>query len=110
VLARAASLVVTGLLVAACGRATEPANKPIDGCVRACVARASRSCSEEECARGCEFSLDRILEKEQDSVVACVARTPRRCGDVVWADCAARIGVHADGGPPAPPSQLPEED
>ena len=37
------------------------------------------------------------------AVIACVARNPRRCTDVVWADCAARIGPHADGGPPAPP-------
>lgn len=93
----------------ACGRALEPANKPIDGCVKECDARASRSCSEDECVRGCEFILDRILEKESKNVLACVARTPRRCTDVVWADCAAHVGVHADGGPPAPPPPADEE-
>lgn len=90
-----------------CGRVLEPANKPIDACVKSCLARASRQCSIDECSRGCEFILDRILEKESDNVLACVARTPRRCTDVVWADCAAHVGIHADGGPPAP---LPPQD
>lgn len=94
--------------VGACGRALEPANKPIDGCVKSCNARASRQCSEAECMRGCEFILDRIVEKEGDNVIACVARTSRRCTDVVWADCAAKVGVHADGGPPAP--SAPEDE
>ena len=37
-----------------------------------------------------------------------MARASRRCGDVVWAECAAKVGVHADGGPPAlsPPPPL----
>ena len=91
-----------------CGRALEPASRPIDTCRQGCKAKASRQCSEAECERGCEFILDRIVEKESDNVLACVARNPRRCTDVVWADCAARIGVHADGGPPAPPP--PKED
>jgi len=91
-----------------CGQMLEPANKPIDTCVRSCKSRASRSCSEGECMRGCEFVLDRLLEREGDNVIACVARTPRRCTDTVWADCAARVGVHADGGPPPPP--LPQEE
>jgi hypothetical protein len=92
-----------------CGRALEPANKPIDGCVRSCSAKASRQCSEAECRRGCEFILDRIVEKESENVLACIAHTSRRCTDVVWADCATRIGVHADGGPPAPPPPSEEE-
>jgi hypothetical protein len=95
------------LLVISC-RALDPPNKPIDACVASCNARASRNCSEAECGRGCEFILDRLVEKEMNNVIACVARTPRRCTDVVWADCAAHIGVHADGGPPAPPP--PSED
>ena len=92
-----------------CGRVLEPANRPIDGCVRSCTKRISRQCSEAECARGCEFILDRILEKESDNVIACIARGPRRCTDVVWADCAAKIGVHADGGPPETPPPPEEE-
>jgi hypothetical protein len=114
-LARAASLVlvVSTVLVAiacgACGRALEPANKPVDACVKACTARASRQCSDGDCTRGCEFILDRIVEKESANVLACVTRTARRCTDVVWADCAAHVGVHADGGPPAPPPPADEE-
>jgi hypothetical protein len=107
-LASAASVALVALIgfgwvpLGACN-AMEPSNKPVDTCVRACKTRAARSCTEGECMRGCEFILDRLVEKEGDNVIACVARTPRRCTDVVWADCAARIGVHADGGPPAPP-------
>ena len=92
-----------------CGQALDPANKPIDTCVRACKARASRSCSEGECMRGCEFILDRLVEREGENVIACVVRTPRRCTDTVWADCAAKIGVHADGGPPPPPPPVEED-
>gem|GEM_PF-1236906 len=93
----------------ACGPVLTPANHRVDSCVTACVSRAHRQCSEHECARGCEFILDRLLEREGDNVLACVARSARRCGDGVWADCAARVGVHADGGPPAP-EPMPEED
>jgi hypothetical protein len=99
----------TGVGSLGCGRAVEPANRTVDRCVATCAKRASRQCSEDECRRGCEFILDRILEKEGDNVVACVSRAPRRCTDVVWADCAARIGVHADGGPPAPPPPSDED-
>lgn len=88
---------------AGCGRAFEPSNRPVDTCIKSCNAKASRQCSESECERGCEFILDRLVEKEGENVLACVIRAPRRCSDVVWADCAARIGVHADGGPPPPP-------
>ena len=98
-----------GPFAGGCGRAVEPANRTVDKCVDTCVKRASRECSEGECRRGCEFILDRILEKEGDNVLACVARAPRRCTDVVWADCAARIGIHADGGPPAPLPPVDEE-
>lgn len=101
-------LVGAALLVMAC-RAMEPSNKPIDACMKSCTTRASRECSEAECARGCEFILDRLVEREMNNVIACVARTPRRCTDVVWADCAVHIGVHADGGPPAPPPPAEDE-
>jgi hypothetical protein len=102
-------LAIVGVLAIGCGRAVEPENRPIDKCTAICAKRASRQCSEDECRRGCEFILDRILEKEGDNVIACVARRPRRCTDVVWADCAAKIGVHADGGPPAPPPPADED-
>lgn len=105
----AATALALVLASTACGRALEPANKPIDACVKKCHERASRQCSDAECARGCEFILDRLIEKEGDNVLACVARRPRRCTDVVWADCAANVGVHADGGPPAPPPPQDED-
>jgi hypothetical protein len=88
--------------IAAC-RAMEPSNKAIDGCIKRCTERASRNCSEGECERGCEMILDRIIERESHHIIACVARLPRRCADVVWAECAANIGAHSDGGPPGPP-------
>jgi hypothetical protein len=90
-------------------RITEPSNKPIDGCKKSCEAKASRQCTAAECERGCEFIIDRIIEREGERVIACVASGTRRCTDVVWADCATTIGVHADGGPPAPPPPAEEE-
>lgn len=86
-----------------------PTNRPIETCVKACNTRASRQCSESQCERGCEFILDRLIEKEMDNVIACMARTVRSCTDVVWADCAAHVGVHADGGPPPPPPPVEED-
>ncbi len=84
-------------------RVFEPANKPIDGCRAECEAKAKRQCTDAQCERGCEMILDRIVERESRNVIACVARSPRRCTDVVWADCASQVGPHADGGPPGPP-------
>jgi hypothetical protein len=90
-------------------RVFDPPNRPLDTCRRSCEAKASRQCNEGECERGCEMILDRIIEREADNVIACVAAGSRRCGDVVWADCAAHIGAHADGGPPAPGPPADEE-
>jgi hypothetical protein len=84
-------------------RIYEPANKPIDACRRSCEAKAKRQCTDAQCERGCELILDRLVEHEGDRVIGCVASSPRRCTDVVWADCASHVGVHADGGPPGPP-------
>ena len=100
--------VLLGPSASAC-RALEPSNKPVDACVQACSARASRQCSEAECGRGCEFVLDRLVENEMDVVVGCVARSNRRCADMVWAECASHVGAHADGGPPLLPPPLEDE-
>jgi hypothetical protein len=97
-----ASVLVVVLPIVAC-RAMEPTNKAIDGCIKRCSEKASRNGSDGECERGCEMILDRIIERESHHVIACVARQTRRCADVVWAECAANIGAHADGGPPGPP-------
>ncbi len=108
VLARIACLAALAFTLVAC-RALEPTNRPVDTCIKACTARAARSCSESECNRGCEMILDRLVEKETDTVVGCVARRPRRCTDVVWAECAAMVGPHLDGGPPGPSPPVDED-
>ena len=90
-------------------RVLEPSNRPLDRCRHQCESRASRQCTEALCERGCEMVLDRLVEREGDGVIACVASSPRRCTDVVWAECAAHVGVHADGGPPGPPPPAEEE-
>ncbi len=98
---RAAAFVIL-LGLSAC-RATDPPAKPEATCVKACGDRASVRCSDTDCRRGCRLALDRMLEKEGDRVIACVAgASNRRCDEFTWADCLARIGPHADGGPPAP--------
>lgn len=96
-------------LVAAC-RFGGPPGYPEEGCNRQCQAKASAHCTEDDCERGCRFVLDRLVEHEGPHVLACVASANPKagCGDDVWADCAVRIGVHADGGPPAP-YRAPEE-
>ncbi|MCL2723952.1 MAG: hypothetical protein FWD69_05885 [Polyangiaceae bacterium] len=101
-----AALLSVLLVAAACVR-PEP-KTPVAECVKKCSDVAASQCSSAECERGCEFILDRVVERETNQVLACVARGPRRCGDVVWAHCAVHVGVHADGGPPAPPP--PSED
>jgi hypothetical protein len=97
-------LAAAGALVGAAScRVLDPPNQPVETCVQSCTARARRQCTDGECERGCQFVLDRLVEREGDKVVACVARQARRCADPVWAECAAMIGPHLDGGPPAPP-------
>ena len=59
------------------------------------------------------MALDRLVEKEGEQVIACVARAPRRtCDEMLFADCAARIGPYLDGGPPPPkgPSDNDDDD
>lgn len=102
-------LVLLSIAIAPACRVFEPTNKPIDACRVSCIKQASRECSEAECERGCEFIIDRLVEREGDPVIKCVARGARRCNDVVWADCAARVGVHADGGPPGPAPPVEED-
>ena len=93
------------LFLAACNSNTAP-RTPEETCVASCGARTK--CSDDECARGCNLSLDRLIEREGDAVVACVA-SAGACADTAWAKCATRVGVHADGGPPAPPPAPPED-
>jgi len=89
-------------LLAAC-RAQSPPRGPEAACAKACEARAGQ-CGPRECGRGCNLVLDRLVEHEGGRVLACVAKSEGSCADPVWARCAALVGPHADGGPPAPPS------
>lgn len=88
-----------------------PPNGPDRACRTSCNARTETICSAGECVRGCEMILDRTLEHEGETVIACVARSRRGCADTIWAECAARVGPRADGGPPAPVTEtFPDED
>jgi hypothetical protein len=49
------------------------------------------------------LAADRFVEHEGEQVLTCVEKSDAACDDTLWADCAARIGVHLDGGPPSPP-------
>jgi hypothetical protein len=75
---------------------------PEEACAVSCTAKVTK-CTADECARGCNLTLDRIVEREEDHVLACVAGAHTPCNDSTWSACATDIGPHADGGPPAPP-------
>ena len=85
-----------------------PQGRPETQCVDDCRIHASK-CDEDSCVRGCRFVLDRLVEHEGHHVVACIAQAAA-CDDPVWADCDAKIGTHADGGPPAPPPPKDPDD
>lgn len=89
------------IFLASC-QAESPPRGPEGICAKVCSTRAGH-CTAQECARGCNLVLDRLVEREGGHVLACVAKAQRSCDDPVWAKCAALIGPHADGGPPAPP-------
>jgi len=93
-------------------RALDPPNKPESVCVEACRDRAGHACSEWQCTNGCRMALDRMVEHEGERVVSCVssATKKRPCDQYTWAECAAKIGPHLDGGPPLPPPQPGIED
>jgi hypothetical protein len=104
-------LVCAGALWAAAGACFvhDPPHGVEETCAVACEANASR-CTVEECRRGCNMVIDRLVEGEMGAVLACIASSSAKCGDVAWARCGARIGPHSDGGPPAPVvSASPEE-
>jgi len=94
---------MSGLVaVLACQVPSSPP-RPDDLCIQACTRTIAR-CDLVGCTRGCQLSLDRLVEREGDHVLACVRASSASCDDALWASCAARIGPHADGGPPAPPA------
>jgi hypothetical protein len=107
---RAVNALVLALAAAAC-HASEPPNNPEEVCVRACNERAGARCTDGQCRRGCRLSLDRLVEHEGDRILACIAgATTKLCDDPTWAECAVRLGAHADGGPPAPVRKGEDDD
>ena len=92
--------------VAGCNAAPPPG--PEAACADACTARA-KQCGDRQCARGCNWVLDRLAENEGDRVLSCVAAAGGACDDRTWARCATRVGPYADGGPPAPPPPKDDE-
>src|ERR1700683_1065778 len=106
VLARGASVALVALASLAACAPEAPVPRPEARCADACVAKANAGPAA-QCARGCRFVLDKLVEREGAHVLACVARADRHaCDDATFADCAARTGPYLDGGPrpPAPPS------
>ena len=108
-----ASAAACVLPFAACAPESPPTPGPEAHCADSCVAKA-HACTADECARGCRLVLDKLVEHEGARVVACVAASAKAraktkakaCDDVTFAECAARTGPFADGGPapPRPPS------
>ena len=92
--------VAFSVLAGACD-AHAPPHGVEETCAVACEAKAP-GCSTAECQRGCNLVVDRLVEGETAGVLTCVEKSVDSCGDRVWAHCAARIGPHADGGPPPP--------
>ena len=88
----------------------EPTPGPEARCADACVSRA-RACSAAQCASGCRFVLDRLVEHEGAHVLACVASAKtKRCDDATFAECAARAGPYLDGGPTPPKAPSDDDD
>jgi hypothetical protein len=79
--------------------ACKGADAPEARCEDKCTAKVASNCSSKQCARGCAFILDRIVEREDDNVLACVGKA-KGCDDPTWAECAVAVGVHASGAPP----------
>jgi hypothetical protein len=97
------------LVVPACNSKAPPSG-PEAICAQACQARV-HDCDSAACGRGCNLVLDRLAEGEGEHVIACVAKNKdHACNDRTWAYCAARVGIHADGGPPPPAAPSDEED
>ncbi len=88
------------IVAVACTGPRSP-GRPDEACEAACAQRVPR-CSAAGCARGCSLALDRLVEGEGEHVLACVEKSQATCDDWLWADCAVRVGAHADGGPPPP--------
>ncbi|MEO8797548.1 MAG: hypothetical protein ABI551_06665 [Polyangiaceae bacterium] len=100
---------LSAIVLCGCPSSLAPEGKRETACFDDCKAHA-KDCDEDHCARGCRFILDRLVESEGHNVVACIDKA-NSCEDPAWADCAAKIGPHLDGGPPAyVPLPAPDEE
>jgi hypothetical protein len=86
----------------------EPSDRPDVPCADACKVQLSTVCKPRECARGCAFVLDRLVEHQQATVLDCM-KSQKACDDAMWAGCAARVGPHVDGGPGVAPASTAQE-
>ncbi len=96
---------LAALLLTACPQSND---RPDVSCADECKVQVSSSCRPHDCERGCAFILDRLVEREQTTILSCM-KTKATCDDPTWAECAVRVGPHADGGPGVPPRSTPEE-
>ncbi len=107
--ARVALVALVAVFAAVAATGCRPARdtRPLLRCEDTC-ARHAAACSAEQCARGCRLAVDREVEGAGAAVFACVAAS-RSCEEPIFARCAVRQGVHADGGPGVPKS-FPDDD
>jgi hypothetical protein len=103
------SLALACALAASAAAGCKPARGtvPLKRCEERCH-RDLPACGEEACARGCRVTSDREVEGLARGVLACVARASD-CSERAFARCAVSQGVHADGGPPIPPSYVDDD-
>jgi len=99
--------VVVGMLLSlsAC---PESNVRPDLKCADECNVQLAATCKPHDCERGCAFVLDRLVENEQATVLACM-KPKNTCDDPTWADCAVRVGPHVDGGPGVQPASTAQE-
>jgi hypothetical protein len=95
------------LSVDAC-RPVAPTDELNRQCVNACEKQVPVPCDDAACERGCRIILDRVVEREIATVLACIQSEKKGCRDAQWASCGASV-PYRDGGPP-PPLPPKEED
>ncbi|HSQ67221.1 MAG TPA: hypothetical protein VLM85_28590 [Polyangiaceae bacterium] len=86
----------------------DPKDRPDVACADECKVQLANTCKPHDCERGCAFVLDRLVEHEQATVLDCM-KPKQACDDTAWAECAARVGPHVDGGPGVRPASTAQE-
>jgi hypothetical protein len=95
-----AFIALTFVVVSAC-RPVAPTDELNRQCVTACAKQSLAACDDTGCERGCRIILDRVVEREVATVLACIQTENKGCRDAQWASCGAKV-PYRDGGPPAP--------